>query len=474
MEHPKQDIYPSSQGQNSTKTSSHEKMGQVDHMDTATVTANGFGGDGGKNYRTMGRWDTVLVLLTNQIGLGFLSLPGVLRDLGLIPGIIAVAGVGCLTWYTAYELGQFYHRYPHVVNVVEMAKVVGGRRFELVAGIGLLIQIIMTSAATCVTISIAFNTISTHALCTVGFIGISCLGCWVLCVPRTARFVSQTGIPCCIGAVAAALIVIISLGVADPANAPSGWDKEIVLVAYPDFRKRLNAALKITYTYSANINFVSFMAEMVDPKRDYNFALAWLEVCSIAFFTLVAVVIYCLAGDYTTSPAFGSAPQVPAQIAYGIILPTIFSTGLAFGHTAGKYIYVEVMKAINAAHQMTDNSFKSWSIWMGTVTSFWALCFVISNAIPVFDSILAIASATTISWFTFGFSAIFWLFLNWDVKFSNWKKASLTCVNVFLIIMSLFLNAAGLWSSITELIDIFADETSQIRGAFSCGDNALF
>lgn len=34
---------------------------------------------GGKNYRTLGKWDTVFVLVTNQVGLGVLSLPGCLK-----------------------------------------------------------------------------------------------------------------------------------------------------------------------------------------------------------------------------------------------------------------------------------------------------------------------------------------------------------------------------------------------------------
>ena len=74
--------------------------------------------------------------------------------------------------------------------------------------------------------------------------------------------------------------------------------------------------------------------------------------------------------------------------------------------------------------------------------------------------------------FTFGLSAVFWLHLNKGKYFSNWKKTLLFVLNALLIIQSLFMNAAGLWSSITELIDIFDSDSSQVRGAFSCGDNS--
>ncbi|KAF5013378.1 hypothetical protein FDECE_625 [Fusarium decemcellulare] len=428
---------------------------------------------GGKNYRTLGRWDTVFVLVTNQVGLGVLSLPGCLKVLGVVPGVIAIIGLGSLSAYTAYELLQFYRRHPHVVNVVDMCGIVAGRPLEIVAGIGLMIKVMMTCASASVTLSVSFNTLSNHAFCTVAFVTIAVVACWVLCLPRTVKFVSQSGIPSTISILAAALIVMIGLGVAQPSQAPPGWDREIQVIGKPTFREGLNACLKICYAYAGNISFVSYMAEMRNPSKDFPMALACLEVFSITLYTIVAIAIYCLAGDYTTSPALGSAPTIPAKIAYGIVLPAVFATAMAFGHTGIKYMYVVIMRAINATHQVTDRSVKSWSIWVACVTVYWIIVWVISNAIPIFDSILSISSATTIAWFTFGLSAIFWFHINWGNLFKDWKKTTLTVINALLILQSAFMNAAGLWSSITELLDIFNSDSSKVRGAFSCGDNSI-
>ena len=214
------------------------------------------------------------------------------------------------------------------------------------------------------------------------------------------------------------------------------------------------------------------MAEMRNPSRDFPKALACLEVFSITIYTIIAITIYCLAGDYTTSPALGSAPTIPAKAAYGVVLPAVFATAMSFGHTGTKYMYVVAMRTMKATDQITDRSVKSWSTWVVCVTVYWILVWVLSNAIPIFDSILAISSATTIAWFTFGLSAVFWLHLNKGSYFANWKKTLLTILNVLLIVQSLFMNAAGLWSSITELIDIFNSDSSKVRGAFSCGDNS--
>lgn len=429
---------------------------------------------GGKNYRTLTRWDTVFVLVTNQVGLGVLSLPSCLRVLGLIPGIIAVIGLGCLSAYTAYILLQFYRRYPHVVNVVDMCGIVGGRWLEVVAGVGLMIKVMMTCASASVTLSVAFNTLSNHAFCTVLFISLAVIANWILCLPRTVKFVSQSGIPSTVSILAASLIVMISLGVSKPNKAPPGWDKEIQIIGSPTFREGLNACLKICYAYAGNISFVSYMAEMINPDKDFPMALACLEVFSITTYTIVAIAIYCLAGDYTTSPALGSAPYIPAKVAYGVVLPAVFATAMAFGHTGIKFMYVVAMRWMKATDQVTDRSVKSWGTWIGCVTLYWVIVWVISNAIPIFDSILSISSATTIAWFTFGLSAIFWFHLNWHCLFRDWKKIALTVINALLIVQSIFMNAGGLWSSITDLLDKFNSEDSDVRGVFSCGDNSVF
>ncbi|KAF9761044.1 hypothetical protein IL306_003985 [Fusarium sp. DS 682] len=428
---------------------------------------------GGKNYRTLGKWDTVFVLVTNQVGLGVLSLPGCLKVLGVVPGIIAIIGLGSLSAYTAYELLQFYRKYPHVVNVVDMCGIIGGRPLEIIAGIGLMIKVMMTCASASVTLSVAFNTLSNHAFCTVSFVIIAVVACWVLCLPRTVKFVSQSGIPSTISILAAALVVMISLGVDTPSQAPPGWDREIQVIGNPTFRQGLNACLKICYAYAGNISFVSYMAEMKNPSRDFPMALACLEIFSITLYTIVAVAIYCLAGDYTTSPALGSAPRIPAKVAYGVVLPCVFATAMAFGHTGIKYMYVVAMRSIKATHQVTDRSFKSWGIWVACVTLYWVIVFIISNAIPIFDSILSISSATTIAWFTFGLSAIFWFHINKGQYTKNWKKIALCVINGLLILQSAFMNGGGLWSSITELLNIFENDKSSIRGVFSCGDNSI-
>ncbi|KAF4454058.1 neutral amino acid permease, partial [Fusarium albosuccineum] len=161
---------------------------------------------------------------------------------------------------------------------------------------------------------------------------------------------------------------------------------------------------------------------------------------------LVAVAVYCLAGEYTTSPALGSAPIIFAKISYGLVIPSVLSKGLAFGHTGIKYTYVELMKYLGLSHELSRHNTRSWLIWLGIVTVFWLLSFVLSIAVPVFDSILSITSAATIAWFSFGISAIFSLHRTLQ-RGDDWRTSHRTPFNILLIVGSLFLNGAGIWSS---------------------------
>lgn len=447
-----------------------------DHAPDETVEEGSNVFDNGqKSYRTMGRKNTAFVLVTNQVGLGILSLPGILQTLGVVPGVIAIVGIGLLSTYTAYELLQFYRRYPTVLNVVDMARIVGGRVFEVVVAVALMIKLCLTCASAAVTLSIAFNTMSNHGMCTAGWIGVSAVLCWITCLPRTFKFVARAGIPATISIIGAVLIVMISLGVSDPQGAPlEGFDKKINIVGYPTFREGMSACLNICYAFAGNIGFVSYMAEMKDPSRDFIPALVTLQVFSIPLYVIVAVAIYCLAGQYTTSPSLGSAPQLPAKVAYGIVLPCLICTGMVFGHTGIKYLYVVIMKKLKMTNRMTDNSILSWGIWTSLATIFWVAAFLIANVVPIFDSILNISSATFIAWFTFGISAIFWFHLNKGQMLNGWKKKSLTVINALIIVQALFMNGAGLWTAISGLLDIFNNEEGEIKGVFTCADNSIF
>ena len=153
--------------------------------------------------KTLTRVDTILILITNAVGLGVLSLPHGLHILGLIPGLVTIIGMGVLTGYTAYVFLQFYRCYPHIVNVADIGRVIGGRPFEILIGSVLVIMLCLCGASCVLTLSIGMNFITGHGMCTIAFLGMATLVSWSLCVPRSMKFCAWMGYPATVSIIAA-------------------------------------------------------------------------------------------------------------------------------------------------------------------------------------------------------------------------------------------------------------------------------
>jgi hypothetical protein len=94
-------------------------------------------------------------------------------------------------------------------------------------------------------------------------------------------------------------------------------------------------------------------------------------------------------------------------------------------------------------HEVNVHNTFTWALWIGIGTAFWIVTFVVSNAIPIFSSVLNISAAIFISWFTFGLTSLLFFFLNWKVKTSSPRKITLTVLNCGIILMTVFLMIGG-------------------------------
>lgn len=144
-------------------------------------------------YGALGRRQTALIFITNEIGIGVLSLPEALRTLGLIPSIVTTIGLGLLTTYAAYIYSQFYRHYPEVMNVIDCCRIVGGTTFGWVCVVVFELNLVLSCSATLATMAIALNRVSRHTTCTVWFIALPAVASWLLCIPRRFKFIAHLG-----------------------------------------------------------------------------------------------------------------------------------------------------------------------------------------------------------------------------------------------------------------------------------------
>jgi amino acid permease len=440
---------------------------------------------------------TVIIFMTNEIGIGILSLPAALNTLGFFPGILCIVGMGMLSLYTAYNLIQYWRKYPYMLNIVDYGRVLGGKWVETVFAIGFLINMALISASAVVTISIGLNTVSDHATCTVAFSVVAAVAMWVMCVPHSMRFVSWASWPCTVSIMATVLLVMITLGIQGPRNPDVPLN--LKAIGNPTFTQAVSAFLNIAFAFSGNQAFPTVIAEMENPSRDYPRAVTIEKCASTTIYVIVAAVVYALSGEQVASPALGSLRNTMAKVAYGVSFIGLLGTGLVFGMTAARYLHIFFMRQISLAKAkkniggpenvpaqthgssrdrrvsiaMPESSKKlEWATWIFSVTLFWVVVWILANAIPVFNSLLNISAALLLSWFTWGVTVLFWFHLNWHGMWrSSRKKLATAAFNVFIMIVVLFMVVPGMYASIDALLNTFA--TTKVNGAFTCADNSI-
>jgi amino acid transporter len=403
--------------------------------------------------------------------------------------------MGMLSLYTAYNLIQYWRKYPYMLNIVDYGRVLGGPSVEAFFAVSFLINMALISASALVTLTIGLNTVSEHATCTVVFTVVAALAMWAMCVPHRMRFVSWASWPCTASIIATVLIVMISLGVQGPRNPDAPLN--LKAIDSPTFTQAVSAFLNIAFAYTGNQAFPTVLAEIENPPRDFPRAVTIEKCITTTIYVIVASTVCALSGEQVASPAIGSLQNTMAKVCYACSFIGLLGTGLIFGMTSARCLHVFFMRHINSLkygktqrarsiasdasrdHRssvtMPEASKKTeWAVWLFSVTLFWVVVWILANAIPVFNSLLNISSSLLLSWFTWGVTMLFWFHLNWNGKWqSSGKKMALAALNVLILVLVMFMMVPGMYASIDALLAVFADPNQSVNGAFTCANNSI-
>ncbi|KAL8808047.1 MAG: hypothetical protein Q9182_000325 [Xanthomendoza sp. 2 TL-2023] len=381
-----------------------------------------------------------------------------LRNLTAFSGVILILGLGAIATYTGYVIGQFKLAYPRVHNMADAGEVMLGPIGREVFGAAQMLFIIFNMGSHILTFSIMMNTITGHAACSIifGFIGL--VVSLICTLPRTLHRISYMAVISFVSIIAAVLITMIGVGAENPGG------KEIQSTVVTPFTKAFLATMNLVFAYAGHVSFFSFISEMKEPET-YTKALFLLQGSDVSMYLVVAVVTYRYAGADIASPALGSTAGILPKLAYGIAIPTIVMAGVINGHVAAKTVYVRLFRGTDKMSKQTWGSFLPWAI---IVLLLWTVAWVIAEAIPVFNHLLGLSSALFASWFTYGLSGVFWLYLNHGRYRESKKKMALTALNMCIVCIGLIMCVLGLYASGTAI----AAEAKSNNGSFSCADNS--
>ncbi|KAL3481377.1 transmembrane amino acid transporter protein-domain-containing protein [Aspergillus californicus] len=407
-------------------------------------------------YKVLSWWQAGFLMVAETVSIGILSLPSVVAVLGLVPAIILLLGFGVMSTYTGYTIGQFRWAYPHVQSMADAGEVLAGKFGREFLGMGQLLLIVFIMASHLLTFTVAMNTITEHGTCSIVFGVVGLVISYLLCLPRTSANVSYLSVASFISVFSAVMVVMVAVGIQRP------WKGELEAVADTNLYHAFLGVCNIVFSFSGHVAFFGFISELKDPK-EYPKSLFLLQGIDTILYIVSAVVIYCYAGPNVTSPALGSASPIIGKIAYGIALPTIIIGGVVNGHVASKYIYVRIFRKTDRMHKKDLVAVGSW-VLIGFTT--WVVAWIIASAIPVFNNLLSLIASLFASWFTYGFSGMFWLYLNRTRLFATPMKIFLTIVNIGMIVVAAAICGLGLYVSGKALHE---DSSS---ASFSCANNA--
>lgn len=411
-------------------------------------------------------WKAGTILFAETVSLGILSLPSVIASVGIAPGIALIVVMAILSGYSGLIFGEFCMQYPEVESFGGVGDVVGravggpalGLAFGEFLGWGQTIFQIFVMGSHLLTWTIAMNTLTNSSQCTVMWAGVGLVVFWLFNLPRNLNIASYLSVASSLSIFSAVIVTVVDVAIEKPIGSTS-----LDVANQLGFTGAFLSVTNIAIAFCSHSCFFNVISEL-NIKTDWPKALIMLQSLDTALYIVAAVVIYVYVGPDVPSPALSAAgSMVVRKVIWGIALPTIVIAGVIYGHVATRYIFGRILGKTRHMHKRTLIGDAGW-VCVGL--SIWILAFVISESIPVFNSLLSLICALFVSWFSYGVPGIMWLFLYRGQYYKNWKMTVGLVSNIILVIVGFLLCVLGLWSTIDSLA------SNSTHTPWSCASNA--
>lgn len=317
-----------------------------------------------------------------------------------------------------------------------------GRFGRELLGVMILVAQVLIVAAGDVSISTALNALSEHGACTAVFTLVAAI---LVTGFSSIRTFAKLGWLTWVGFVTFVIAVLIfTVAVtqqARPAAAPQTGDFDLgyVALAFPGFAAGMTATLNIFISGSGSSMYLPIISEMRSP-RDYHKAAYVAGFLVGALYLSLSLVIYRYCGVWLASPAFGSAGQLFKKISYGVALPgLVIGTGI-YSHVAAKYLFVRVLRG---SRHLQDNTVTHWGTWLGINILLGTLSYIVAEAVPILNYLLALAGSLCFAPFSLIFPALLWMYDYKHMRTGSAKDKSLYGFHAFIILVGAFLVVGG-------------------------------
>ncbi|PYH92811.1 hypothetical protein BO71DRAFT_420524 [Aspergillus ellipticus CBS 707.79] len=318
-----------------------------------------------------------------------------------------------MTTWSDWMVGVFKLRHPHVYGIDDVGQMLFGRIGAEVFSVAFSLYFIFVGGSAILSISIAFNALSSHAICTAIFVAIAAIITFIISSIQTLGRISWlawVGTACIIVAV---FTVTIAVGIQGHPPAVNGIiiPSDYHLFNNPSFSDAVSATANIVFAYGGTSGFFNIVSEMREPHL-YPRALAICQTVVTLAYIVVGIVVYYYCGSHVASPALGSAGPIVKKVSYGIALPGLIMSSVVLLHLPAKHIF---MRLLRGSPHLTSHTPTHWIAWLGSTFTVSAIAYIIASGIPVFDSLVSLTGALLGTFLTFQPMGCMWLYDNWTV-----------------------------------------------------------
>ncbi|KAL2356448.1 transmembrane amino acid transporter [Cryomyces antarcticus] len=415
----------------------------------------------GIRYRTL-TWPLVSVLMITEIvTYGTLSLPSSLAVVGIVPGVILIAFLGCFALYTSILLINFKLNHPEVHNMGDAGMILLGPIGREVLSAGTILFAIFVVGGQLIAADAALGSLSDNRLCLLWYTGIFAIPTLLLSLPRALNMSLSW-----LSAVATFSILVSSIVAMVGAGIERTPDRTVSVAVGSDFYTAFASITNPVYAYAGHFMFFPLISEMKRPQ-DAKKAAWTLQTVATLFYVVFAAVMYIYIGNTVASPAYLSLSTKWAKAAWGLAIPNLLVAGALYNHTAAKIIFVRLFRGTRHLH---DNTVVGWIWWTALVVLTNGAAFVLATGVPIFAYLVGIAASLFASWYTYGLAGAFWLHDTYALRggaAALRRRWFLTAVNVLTIAAGTFICIGGLYVSITGIVLAYA--SGAVGAPFSCG-----
>jgi hypothetical protein len=206
-------------------------------------------------------------------------------------------------------------------------------------------------------------------------------------------------------------------------------------------------------------------------RRPQDFKKA-LYVCMgfvTAAYLSFSLVVYRWCGQYVASPSLSSAGPVIEKVSYGIGLLGLLVSGVIYAHVGAKYLFVRILRD---SRHLQEKTAIHWLTWFGCSLGLCSLSFILAEAIPVFNYLVALVGSICFAPLALMLPAIFYFYDHKDeIKTGTALQKAEGVFNAIIFLLGAFFLVSGSYAVILSIIGAYAD--GLIGGAFSCANNAV-